>query len=241
MLRASQKGRARPAQPSSIRCRPGITFALTEKTATDKIPDYHDGLWPGRFQETEPSSRTTSRCSARTGPAADIAIQHVAKETRRLRQVERQEDFRCSFTTAPYGKGADPDAAGCWHRSTAFEFTPIPVTHPRCRTESPQWALDPPRTGRTMSWFWGWGRHERYGSQGKRQLLPIPRDRMIGVWWSGAEPDVTPAGDQAVGYKSLMLQHGAGPNSPCMPTSRSTSYAKGKGLSEPGKVGESSL
>jgi branched-chain amino acid transport system substrate-binding protein len=37
-----------------------------------------------------------------------------------------------------------------------------------------------------------------------------PRDHMIGVWWSGAEPDVTPAGDQSVGYKALMLQHGAG-------------------------------
>ena len=37
-----------------------------------------------------------------------------------------------------------------------------------------------------------------------------PRDKMIGVWWSGAEPDVTPAGDQSKGYKALMLQHGAG-------------------------------
>ena len=33
---------------------------------------------------------------------------------------------------------------------------------------------------------------------------------MIGVWWSGAEPDVTPAGEQSVGYKALMLQHPAG-------------------------------
>jgi branched-chain amino acid transport system substrate-binding protein len=37
-----------------------------------------------------------------------------------------------------------------------------------------------------------------------------PRDKMIGVWWSGAEPDVIPAGDQASGYKALMLQHPAG-------------------------------
>src|SRR5262249_53736801 len=37
-----------------------------------------------------------------------------------------------------------------------------------------------------------------------------PRDKMLGVWWSGAEPDVTPAGDGAKGYNALMLQHGAG-------------------------------
>ncbi len=40
--------------------------------------------------------------------------------------------------------------------------------------------------------------------------VAYPRDKMIGVWWSGAEPDVIPAGDQATGYKALMLQHGAG-------------------------------
>jgi len=40
--------------------------------------------------------------------------------------------------------------------------------------------------------------------------VAYPRDRMYGVWWSGAEPDVTPAGDQSKGYKALMLQHGAG-------------------------------
>ena len=40
--------------------------------------------------------------------------------------------------------------------------------------------------------------------------VAYPRDKIIGVWWSGAEPDVIPAGDQAKGYKALMLQHGAG-------------------------------
>jgi branched-chain amino acid transport system substrate-binding protein len=33
---------------------------------------------------------------------------------------------------------------------------------------------------------------------------------MIGVWWSGSEADVRPAGDAATGYKALMLQHGSG-------------------------------
>ena len=33
---------------------------------------------------------------------------------------------------------------------------------------------------------------------------------MIGIWWSGAEPDVAPAGEQSKGYKALMLQHPAG-------------------------------
>jgi branched-chain amino acid transport system substrate-binding protein len=33
----------------------------------------------------------------------------------------------------------------------------------------------------------------------------FPRDKMYGVWWSGAEPDVMPAGDGAKGYKAAIL------------------------------------
>ena len=57
--------------------------------------------------------------------------------------------------------------------------------------------------------LWGWG--VMNGTAVKEAAaVAYPRDKMIGVWWSGAEPDVTPAGDQATGYKALMLQHGAG-------------------------------
>src|SRR5260370_13739287 len=37
-----------------------------------------------------------------------------------------------------------------------------------------------------------------------------PREKMYGVWWSGAEPDVRPAEDGAKGYNSAALQHTAG-------------------------------
>jgi branched-chain amino acid transport system substrate-binding protein len=32
-----------------------------------------------------------------------------------------------------------------------------------------------------------------------------PREKMYGVWWSGAEPDVVPAGDAAKGYNALVF------------------------------------
>jgi branched-chain amino acid transport system substrate-binding protein len=37
-----------------------------------------------------------------------------------------------------------------------------------------------------------------------------PRDKMYGVWWSGAEQDVRPAEDGAKGYNAATLQHPAG-------------------------------
>ena len=39
-----------------------------------------------------------------------------------------------------------------------------------------------------------------------------PREKMYGVWWAGAEPDVKDVGDGAKGYNALTLQHGAEPN-----------------------------
>ena len=57
--------------------------------------------------------------------------------------------------------------------------------------------------------LWGWGVMNSTAIK-EAAAVGYPRDKMIGVWWSGAEPDVTPAGDQAVGYKALMLQHPAG-------------------------------
>jgi branched-chain amino acid transport system substrate-binding protein len=35
----------------------------------------------------------------------------------------------------------------------------------------------------------------------------FPRDRMYGVWWAAAEPDVVPVGADAKGFNGLALQH----------------------------------
>ena len=40
-----------------------------------------------------------------------------------------------------------------------------------------------------------------------------PMNHFIGVWWSGAEPDVVPAGDSAKGYKAAQLSR-RGPQLP---------------------------
>src|SRR5207237_913268 len=37
-----------------------------------------------------------------------------------------------------------------------------------------------------------------------------PREKMYGVWWSGAEPDVAPAGADAKGYNALVFLAPAG-------------------------------
>lgn len=52
--------------------------------------------------------------------------------------------------------------------------------------------------------MWGWGVMNSTAIK-EAAAVGFPRDKFIGVWWSGNEPDVIPAGKAAVGYKSLQF------------------------------------
>jgi branched-chain amino acid transport system substrate-binding protein len=58
---------------------------------------------------------------------------------------------------------------------------------------------------------WGWG---VMNSTALKEAVATgyPREKMYGVWWAGAEPDVKDVGDGAKGYNAVMMQHGAEPN-----------------------------
>jgi branched-chain amino acid transport system substrate-binding protein len=164
--------------------------------------------------------------------AADIAIQHVAKELGGFDKLKGKK-ISLVFHDSPYGKEPIPTLQVLAQKH-GFEFTPIPVTHPGVEQKSQWLAIRQNRPDYVL--LWGWG--VMNGTAVKEAAaVGYPRDKMLGVWWSGAEPDVTPAGNQAAGYKALMLQHGAGKFSVHADMEKHV-YAKGKGLSEPGKVGE---
>ena len=110
------------------------------------------------------------------------------------------------FHDSPYGKEPIP-ALQALAAKHGFEFKPIPVTHPGVEQKSQWLAIRQDRPDYVLLWGWGVMNSAAVTEAGN---VNYPRDKMIGVWWSGAEPDVTPAGDQSKGYKALMLQHGAG-------------------------------
>src|SRR6266446_5025285 len=137
--------------------------------------------------------------------AADIAIQHVAKELGGFDKLKGKK-ISLVYHDSPYGKEPIP-ALQVLAQKHGFEFTPIPVTHPGVEQKSQGLAIRQHRPDYVL--LWGWGVMNGTAIK-EAAAVGYPRDKMIGVWWSGAEPDVTPAGDQAAGYKALMLQHGAG-------------------------------
>jgi branched-chain amino acid transport system substrate-binding protein len=59
---------------------------------------------------------------------------------------------------------------------------------------------------------------------------------MIGVWWSGAEPDVIPAEAGAKGYNALTLQHGSG-TFPVHSDIVKNVYDKNKGMGKKEEMG----
>src|SRR6476659_10121219 len=182
----------------------GITFALTEKTQADKIPIITMGY--GRADSKNGSVFSYNFPLLGTyWSAADIAVQHVAKELGGMDKLKGKK-ISLVFHDSPYGKEPIP-ALQALAAKHGFEFKPITVTHPGVEQKSQWLAIRQDRPEYVL--LWGWG--VMNGTAVKEAAsVAYPRDKMIGVWWSGAEPDVTPAGDQAVGYKALMLQHPPG-------------------------------
>jgi branched-chain amino acid transport system substrate-binding protein len=182
----------------------GVTFALTEKTLTDKIPIISMGY--GRADSKNGAVFNWNFPLMGTyWSGADIALQHIAKEVGGEANMKGKK-IALVFHDSPYGKEPIPHLEQM-AKKIGFEFKPVPVTHPGVEQKSQWLGIRQDKPDYVL--LWGWGVMNGVAVK-EAAAVNFPRDKMIGVWWSGAEPDVTPAGDQAIGYKSLMLQHGAG-------------------------------
>jgi branched-chain amino acid transport system substrate-binding protein len=182
----------------------GITFALTEKVPGDKIPLLTLGY--GRSESRDGTVFPWNFVAVGSyWTAADIAIQHIAKELGGIANVKGKK-ISLVYHDSPYGKEPIP-ALEARAKLNGFEFKAIPVTHPGVEQRSQWLSIRQDRPDYVL--LWGWGVMNSTAIK-EAAAVGYPRDKVIGVWWSGAEPDVIPAGDQAVGYKALLLQHPAG-------------------------------
>jgi branched-chain amino acid transport system substrate-binding protein len=182
----------------------GITFALTEKAPGDKIPLITMGY--GRSESRDGSVFTWNFPLLGTyWTAANVAMQHIAKEMGGVDKLKGKK-IALVYHDSPYGK--EPIALLTeMSKKHGFEFLPIPVPHPGNEQKSQWLQIRQQRPDYVLLWGWGVMNSTSVTEAGN---VNYPRDKMIGVWWSGAEPDVIPAGDKAAGYKALMLQHGSG-------------------------------
>ena len=91
-----------------------------------------------------------------------------------------------------------------------FELSLLPVDHPGQEQKS-QW-LQIRRERPDFVLMWGWGVMNQVAIQ-EAANIRFPMENFIGIWWSGSENDVLPAGAAANGYKALTF-HGVGSDFP---------------------------
>ena len=83
-----------------------------------------------------------------------------------------------------------------------YELMLLPVDHPGQEQKS-QW-LQIRREKPDHVIMYGWGVMNQVAIQ-EAANIRFPMENMVGIWWSGAEIDVLPAGDKANGYKAMAL------------------------------------
>jgi len=187
----------------------GITYALIERATADKIPVISMGY--GR---------------------ADAMVKYVGEEMGGLDKLKGKK-LGLVYIDIAYGK--EPiSTLEKLSQKYGYTFVKYPVSAPgieqsatwlQIRQQRPDWLF-----------MWGWGVMNSTAIKGAASV-GYPMDHFIGVWWSGSEPDVVPAGDAAIGYKSGTF-HGAGQDYPAIKDILKYVYDKNGGHTTRDKVGE---
>jgi branched-chain amino acid transport system substrate-binding protein len=221
-------GGATVVQPLST----GITFALTEKAPVDKIPLVTAGY--GRSESQDGSVFAWNFPLIGTyWMGADVLVQHIAKKEGGFDKLKGKK-IALVYHDSPYGK--EPIAL-LQERAKMHGFSVqlLPVAHPGVEQKA-TW-LQIRQNKPDYVFLWGWGVMNSTSIK-EAQATGYPRDKMYGVWWSGAEPDVKDVGEGAKGYNALAMQHGAEPNSKVVKEVLEKVHAKGQGTGPKEEVGQ---
>ncbi len=209
----------------------GITYQLIPKASVDKIPIFSMGY--GR----------TSAADGRTFPwvfnfpatywsQATVFVQYIADQEGGMDKLKGKK-IALVYHNSAYGKEPIRTLESAAQKY-GFQFLALPVDHPgqeqkatwlQIRRERPDWTL-----------MWGWGVMNQVAIK-EAASIRYPMDRFIGVWWSGSENDVLPAGEDAHGYLSGAF-HQPGANFPVHNDIKKFVYDRGKGLGERDRIGE---
>ena len=177
----------------------GITFALTDKVPNDKIPLVTLGYGLSASQDGG-VFKWNFPLMGSYWTAADILIQHIGKKEGGMDKLKGKK-IALVYHDSPFGKEPIPllDERQKMH---GFELSKIPVTAPGVEQKSAWLQVRQQRPDYVL--LWGWGVMNSTALK-EAQATGYPRDKMYGVWWAGAEPDVKDVGEGAKGYNALNL------------------------------------
>ncbi len=177
----------------------GITYQLIPKATADDIPIHSMGYGRTSAKNGEVFSHVFNY-PANYWDGASIAVNHIMDQEG---GDVSGKTIALVYHNSAYGK--EPirtlEELSAKH---GFNLTTIAVDHPGQEQKS-QW-LQIRRERPDYVLMWGWGVMNQVAIQ-EAANVRFPMDKFIGVWWSGSEVDVLPAGEAANGYKSLALHN----------------------------------
>lgn len=183
----------------------GITYQLIPKATADGIPVHSMGY--GRTSAKNGQVfRNIFNYPANYWDGASVAVKHLIDVNGGSLEGKK---IALVYHNSAYGK--EPirtleEAA----KKHGFELSLLPVDHPGQEQKS-QW-LQIRREKPDYVLMWGWGVMNQVAIQ-EAVNIRFPMENFIGIWWSGSENDVLPAGEKAHGYKALTF-HNVGSDFP---------------------------
>ena len=209
----------------------GITFALTEKIAADKIPMITSGY--GRSDSQDGGVfKWNFPLIGHYWVAGDTVLQHIGKQAGGMDKLKGKK-IGVGYHDSPFGKELLPILQ---ERAAQHGFTLLllPIAAPGVEQKATWLQVRQQQPDYMILQTWG----VMTGTAVKEaQAVGYPREKMFGTWWSGAEPDLKDVGAGAKGYSAVMLQHGAEPGSAVVKEILEKVHAKGQGTGPKDEVG----
>ena len=165
--------------------------------------------------------------------AADSILQAIGKKEGGLDKLKGKK-IALVYHDSPFGK--EPIALLQERaRQLGFDLQLLPVTAPGVEQKATWLQVRQAKPDYVM--LWGWGIMNSTAIK-EAQATGYPREKMYGVWWAGAEPDVKDVADGAKGYNAVTLQHGADFKAKVVADTLSMVHGKGQGTGPKEEVGQ---
>ncbi len=183
----------------------GITYQLIPKATADDIPIHSMGYGRTSAKNGEVFSHVFNY-PANYWDGASGAVNYLLEINNNDISGKK---IALVFHNSAYGKEPIRTLTNLSEKH-GFELMQLPVDHPgqeqrstwvQVRQQKPDYVL-----------MWGWGVMNQVAIQ-EAANVRFPMENFIGIWWSGSENDVLPAGEKANGYKALTF-HGVGSDFP---------------------------
>ena len=208
----------------------GITYQLIPKVTADGIPLHTMGY--GRTSAANGKVfKWVFNYPGNYWDAASIMVKHALEQEGGSLEGK---SIVLLYHNSAYGKEPIRTLEEL-SKKHGFKLTLIPVDSPGQEQKS-QW-LQIRREKPDYVFFWGWGVMNQVAVQ-EAANIRFPMDHFVGVWWSGAEPDVKDVGAAAKGYSALTMQDSADANSKIIKDIMSMVHDKGQGTGPKEEVGQ---